>query len=308
MRIVKLPGTGGRATPQLGFGCAFLLGRNTGRSKSRRLLDVAWDSGIRHFDVARAYGQGHTEAMLGAFLRAHPEATVTTKYGLFPPSTARRIADGIQRRIPGLTRMFGPNRRRFARWDGSEARASLERSLRLLGRDYIDVFLLHEPETTDLGRDDLLAALERAKKEGKIGEYGIGGEYARIPNLLSHRKNYCRVLQFEWSVLGPNLELPGIYRIHYRVFAKAARELAARFEKEPSLVGRWSEITAEELRDPSVLSSLLLRAALDAWPNSLALFSTANEAHIRENAEAAANTRLTPGASRLTALLRESAS
>jgi aryl-alcohol dehydrogenase-like predicted oxidoreductase len=307
MRSVKLPGTGNRVTPQLGFGCAFLLGKKLDRSKSRRLLDAAWDAGIRYFDVARAYGQGHTEGILGDFLRAHPESSVTTKYGLFPPSTARRIATGIQRRIPGLKMpIFDSVSRRCATWDGVEARVSLERSMRLLKRDFIDLFLLHEPDPRDLAHDDLLAALDRAKEEGKIGEYGIGGEYARIPDLISQRKNYCRVLQFEWSVLGPDLDLPGIYRVHYRVFAPAARRVIARFEKEPALMRRWSGVTGEDLKDTRVLSSLLLRAALDAWPDSLALFSTANEAHIRESVDAAANARLNAGAGRLAALLRES--
>ena len=307
MRSVKLPGTGDRTTPQLGFGCAFLLGKNIGRSKSRRLLDVAWDAGIRHFDVARAYGQGHTEAILGEFLRAHSQASVTTKYGLFPPSTPLRIAIGIQRRIPGLKRpLFDPALRRCAAWDGSELRESLDRSLRLLRRDSIDLFLLHEPEPGDLSDDDLLTALERAKQEGKIGEYGIGGEYARIPGLVSLRKDYCRVLQFEWSVLGPDLELPEVYRVHYRVFATAARKLAGRFESEPALLPRWSKLIGEDLKDPAVLSSLLLRAALDAWPDSIALFSTIDEAHIRANVETAANASLTSGAKALTGLLRES--
>jgi D-threo-aldose 1-dehydrogenase len=307
MPHVQLPGKPGRDTSCLGFGCAFLLAKDIGRSKSRRLLDLAWDSGIRHFDVARAYGQGHTEAILGDFLRTHPQATVTTKYGLFPPSTTTRIAAGVQRRIPGLKKwIFDATRRRRARWNGSEGRASLERSLRLLKRDLIDLFLLHEPLPGDLGNDDLLAALEKAKEEGKIGEFGIGGDYTRIPDLIAQRKNFCRVLQFEWSVIGPDLQLPEVYRIHYRVFAPAARRVIARFEKEPALVRRWSDAVGKELKDPAVLSSLLLRAALDAWPDSLAIFSTANEAHVRENVETCANARLTTAATKLTALLRES--
>ena len=33
------------------------------------ILDAAYDAGIRHFDVARAYGHGLSEGYLGAFLR-----------------------------------------------------------------------------------------------------------------------------------------------------------------------------------------------------------------------------------------------
>ena len=57
-------GTSGMRTPQIGFGCSALLGRS-GRSDSLRVLDVAWDQGIRFFDTARAYGYG---ASMGAWI------------------------------------------------------------------------------------------------------------------------------------------------------------------------------------------------------------------------------------------------
>jgi choline dehydrogenase-like flavoprotein len=77
LRSIHLPHTNA-TTSQLGFGCAYLLGQGLDREASRRVLDAAWDAGIRHFDAARLYGMGDTETMLGEFLRTHPEATVTT--------------------------------------------------------------------------------------------------------------------------------------------------------------------------------------------------------------------------------------
>lgn len=304
VRRIKLPGKEGRTTTQLGFGCAYLLAGGADANKSRRLLDTAWNAGIRHFDVARRYGQGRTEALLGKFLREHPEATVTTKYGLFPPGMAERIAVAIQRRIPGLHgRILNPNRRICGRFDGTEARESLERSLRLLGRECIDLFLLHEPEAGDLVHEDLLRFLEAAKEQGKIGDYGIGGEYSRIPELTAQRGDYCRVLQLEWSVLGPDLDLPGAYRIHYRVFAKAAKTLGKRFEQDPAMAQRWSEAVGEDLNEPAVVSRLLLRAALDAWPDFPVLFSTRSEDHIFANVKTAGDERLRIPAARLVSLL-----
>ncbi|MFX6040902.1 aldo/keto reductase, partial [Acinetobacter baumannii] len=52
---------------RLGFGCAPMLGR-VGRKDSLRALAIAYDNGIRHFDVARSYGFGEAEALLGEFL------------------------------------------------------------------------------------------------------------------------------------------------------------------------------------------------------------------------------------------------
>ena len=55
------------------------------RRESLRLLEAAFDAGIRHFDVAPMYGYGEAEGCLGEFLQRHrADVTVTTKYGIPP--------------------------------------------------------------------------------------------------------------------------------------------------------------------------------------------------------------------------------
>ena len=303
-REIPLPGSG-KSVPQLGFGCAYLLGPTIDRAASRRLLDAAWDAGIRHFDTARLYGQGRTEALLGEFLREHPDATVTTKFGMVPPSLPERVIEAAQRRIPGLPgpiRNFQRNSK--AMFNAASARASLEHSLRELGREQVELFLLHEAMPAELVHDDLLEFLLEQRQAGRIGDFGIGGEYAVAPALAADRRPYTPVMQLEWSILGPALELPGSNRIHYRTFAKPADVLARRFAKDAALLARWSSIVDAELDEPLVLSRLLLKASLDAWPGSLTLFSTRREEHIFDNAAVAANDRLTLPARRLTELVR----
>ena len=47
------------------------------------MLGAAYDAGIRHFDVARSYGYGDAEGVVGEFLRGCSEqVTVTSKFGL----------------------------------------------------------------------------------------------------------------------------------------------------------------------------------------------------------------------------------
>jgi hypothetical protein len=305
LRSVTLPGSH-KEVPQLAFGCAYLLGPGLDRPASRRLLDASWDAGIRHFDVARLYGQGRTEALLGEFLRDHPDATVTTKFGVTPPNPVQRILEVAQRRVPGLPGPVQRYRRNDkAVFNAAQARASLDQSLRMLGRDHVELFLLHEALPDELIHDDLLAFLDQQRQAGRIGDFGIGGEYAVIPALIQQRAPYSRVLQFEWSVFGPALDLPSSYRIHYRTFAKPADALGKLFQRDPDLLGRWSRIVDAELDEPLVLSRLLLKASLDAWPGSLTLFSTRREDHIFDNASVAANDALTAPAVRLAALIRE---
>jgi choline dehydrogenase-like flavoprotein/diketogulonate reductase-like aldo/keto reductase len=304
-RLVTLPG-GSKLVPQLGFGCAYLLGPGLDAAKSRRLLDAAYDAGILHFDVARLYGQGKTEGLLFDFLRRHPKATVTTKYGVIPPNSSQRALAALQRRVPGLrflTTILGSNDK--ARFDAAEAKESLELSLRLLGRNQVELFLLHEPDVNDLVDDDLFAFLDEQRTAGRIGDFGIGGEYYRMQDLYREKHRYARVMQFEFSILGPMLDLPETYRIHYRTFAKPAEALAKLFDRQPDLARRWSEIVNAELQEPQVLARLLLKASLDEHPKSLTLFSTRQEAHIFDNVEVATNMSLVEPARRLVALLRE---
>ena len=57
------------ASPALGFGCAPILGR-VGERESVAALDHAYARGVRHFDVARSYGWGEAEGLLGGVGKA----------------------------------------------------------------------------------------------------------------------------------------------------------------------------------------------------------------------------------------------
>lgn len=59
-----------------------------------RLLDAAYDAGIRHFDVAPLYGQGEAAALFGEFPRGRRDkVTVTTKFGISHPLAT--VAGGL---------------------------------------------------------------------------------------------------------------------------------------------------------------------------------------------------------------------
>src|ERR1700758_4585424 len=87
-------GTTGRHTTRLGFGCGNLMGA-TGRCDSLKLLETAYDAGIRHFDVAPMYGYGEAESCLGEFLERHRgQITVATKFGIASPKKSAIISLG----------------------------------------------------------------------------------------------------------------------------------------------------------------------------------------------------------------------
>lgn len=305
MRRVRLAPRG-NLIPQLGFGCSYLLGPGIDRDKALRLLAAAYDAGIRYFDTARLYGQGRCETLLGEFLKSHPDAKVGTKFGMEPPNLVQRGFTAAARRVPGMRGVADAVRGSGkVRFDGATARASLERSLRALGREEVELLLLHEAERLDLVHDDLLEFLEEERRRGRIRNFGIGGEYGRVAELYATRRAHTPVLQFEHSVFRPPVEVAEATQVHYRTFARPAAALRARLSADKKLAWWWSELVGLDLLEHGVLPRLFLRASVDEYPDVLTLFSASQESHIYDCVDAMTDERLEGPALRLRKLVRE---
>ena len=281
------------------------------------MLEVAFDAGIRHFDVAPMYGFGQAEGCLGEFLGRHRgEVTVTTKYGIPPARSqgwmglARAAARPVVRALPGLKRGMAQvagsavQPAGKASFTAAEARESLERSLRELRTDHIDVWLLHEATVDDLRDDGLLRLLQDAVASGKIGSFGVGSERARVETLLTARPEYCATVQFEWSVMDSPVGSMKSFRMHHRALTENIRGLQARLVQEKARCADWSREVGADLADRAALAALMLKAALEENPESVILFSSKRPAHIRQNVEVAGDAALEAPARRLYALVQ----
>ena len=126
--------------------------------ESLRALEEAVALGCNFFDTAWAYGDGHSESLLGRLLRAHPgkQLFVATK---IPPKNRRWPARATYR----LDEVFPPD----------HIREYTERSLRNLGVDAIDLQQFHV--WTDAWADDdrWKRAVEDLKRQGLIRSFGI---------------------------------------------------------------------------------------------------------------------------------------
>lgn len=117
---------------------------------AERVIRRAVDLGITLFDTSDAYGAGKMEALLGRVLEKNKDAIVVTK--------------------GGIDRTLSPPKRKF---DGDYIRKSVERSLKRLRRDHIDVYMLHNPSADAIFVGDAQSVLEDLKHSGKIRHWGV---------------------------------------------------------------------------------------------------------------------------------------
>jgi aryl-alcohol dehydrogenase-like predicted oxidoreductase len=195
----------GLSISRLGLGLSRLhhLGVEADR---RRLIDVAHDLGITHFDAARLYGDGLAERSLGQTLgRKRPTVTIATKFGLLPNRLIEAIPAAALplRAVRSVLRRsklwHGPKRS----WSVRTLHDSLASSLRLLRTDYVDILFVHDPRPDELATgDDLLRALVAEKQKGKVRFIGIAGHYDYAITIYSKYSDVFDVLQVpetEWK-------------------------------------------------------------------------------------------------------------
>lgn len=293
---VDLPGTG-ITTSVLGYGCSRLLGPHT-EAEALHLLGVAHDAGIRHLDVARSYGSGDVEALVGRFLRGRrDEFTVTSKFGIQPlPALARRrgmlrVARRAMRLSPRVRRVLGRQGARLVRTSAfsvPEARASVEASLRALGTDHLDILLLHDCALADCQSVELQAFLDGEVVAGRIGAYGVGTDVAGVLAVLDSAPAFAGVVQCEDSVVRPSrgrveAATRGAVVTHGALagLGPLKRHLAG----DPADLDRWRQELDLDCGDPSVLAGLALSAATAAARRGPVLFSSVRAANVVVNAD-----------------------
>jgi aryl-alcohol dehydrogenase-like predicted oxidoreductase len=147
MRVRQL-GRSGLVVSEVGLGCNNFGGR-LDEERSREVIRAAIDAGITLFDTADIYGgAGRSEEIVGRAVRGmRDEVVLATKFGMDAglgyPARGSRVY--VMR--------------------------ALERSLRRLGTDWIDLYQFHEPDPlTPI--EETLSALDDAVRQGKVRYLG----------------------------------------------------------------------------------------------------------------------------------------
>ena len=128
------------------------FGQGIQRDEAIRIMDAAWELGIRSFDTADAYGGGRSETWIGEWLAAKgPDVrdAITVETKTFNPMEA-----GADR---------GLSRHRILR--------QIQTSLQRLGLERIPLYMAHAHDP-DTPAEETLSAFDELVRAGKVGAVG----------------------------------------------------------------------------------------------------------------------------------------
>lgn len=181
---------------------AWAIGNEWGHVDDRDSLAAlhrAVDCGVNFFDTADVYGDGHSERLLAQLRReVKSEIVIATKAGRrLDPHTA----DG---------------------YNAANINAFVDRSLKNLDTESIDLLQLHCPPTDVYFRPEVFGALDDLKTTGKIRHYGVSVE--RVEEALKA------------------IEYPGVQTVQiiFNIFRQRPAELffARAMEKQVGILAR----------------------------------------------------------------------
>jgi aryl-alcohol dehydrogenase-like predicted oxidoreductase len=184
-------GRSGLRVSEIGFGAWGIGAKQWIGAKdddSLRALDRAVELGLNFVDTALAYGDGHSERLVGQALRRHKGLRVATK---IPPKNRRWPARG---ETP-VSEVF----------PGDYVRARTEESLRNLGVETIDLQQLHVWTDEFLTQGDWRESVQRLKSEGKIRHFGVSlGEHTPDNGLALVESGLVDSVQVIYNIFDPS--------------------------------------------------------------------------------------------------------
>ena len=166
MRYRRFGRTGWNVS-EIGYGMWGMAGWTGSEDKeSLGSLQRAIDLGCNFFDTAWAYGNGHSEELLGGILRANENSAS-------PGGPDKKLY--VATKVPPKNRSW-PARPEFSLDDSYPPDYIFEyvdKSLKNIGIDTLDLMQLHTWEDTWLGDKRILPAIEKLRSSGKVRAVGL---------------------------------------------------------------------------------------------------------------------------------------
>jgi predicted oxidoreductase len=188
-----------------------------------RRLNVCVEQGMTTIDTAEIYGLYEVEESLGKALALSPglrdKLEIVTKAGIYVPCS------------------YHPDRH-TAHYNATAARLvkSAEKSLRFLGTDHVELFLVHRPDWLT-SADDTAAGLNQLVRQGKIRSAGVSNyNVAQFDLLNSRMEQPLATNQLEFHLLHMDPIFDGTFD---------------QCQKERVLPMAWSPLAGGRLFDPA---------------------------------------------------------
>lgn len=166
-------GNTGMKVSRLGLGAAEIGFENATDAAVNSLLCQAIDMGLNVIDTAECYAD--SEEKIGRALGSkRKECLLFTKCGHAPaPRPAGLFARGCRRFWRPIARAAGLA---LPDWHPRLLEQSIERSLRRLRTDWVDLIQLHSCSEQVLRKGDVIDVLRRARQAGKARHIGYSGD------------------------------------------------------------------------------------------------------------------------------------
>ena len=247
-----------------------------------RLLHHAVDHGICYIDTAAAYGR--SEELIGRAFAGRRRPVIATKVALRDPDGTpwhgRRIVTGIE--------------------------ASIERSLRLLGTDALDLVQIHNDDAVVAGDPALREAMDTHLQSGEVRNWGASTYGRSAPLTVIDYGEPIRTLQVAYSVLDRRLEedvfpacqRAGVGRVLRSVFLQGVLSERRHSLPEDLLPLRQAADAVARVADGLALplAQVAMRFALFEAGAQVTLVGTADAAELEANIGAAQDGPLPPDA------------
>ena len=169
----------------ISLGCMRMGGLD--EEKIDAIMDTAIENGIDFFDHADIYGRGNAEKVFGEYLKRHK---------------GQREKIMIQTKCAIHDGQFDFSKKHILK--------SVDESLSRLGVEYVDVLLLHRPDTL-MEPEEVAEAFDKLESSGKVKYFGVSNQNMMQMELLKTAvKQPLIINQLQFSVTEAGIVTSGL--------------------------------------------------------------------------------------------------
>ncbi len=230
-------------------------GENYNITEMSNFIEESISIGISTFDHADIYGGYTTEASFGkAFKQSNIERSAVqfiSKCGIQYPGDKRPLAV------------------KYYDYSAEHIIWSVEKSLKNLNTEFLDVLLLHRPSPL-MNPNEIAIAFQKLKKEGKVNSFGVSNFTSSEMSLLNS-ENLIEWNQIECSLTQPKVIFDDTtnYLIQKQIGAMAWSPLGSYFKENNSQIDRLKPIVKKMCQVYSANEDQILLAWLLNHPANI---------------------------------------